>query len=231
MFTDTAAHDVGKRIGDPKGRANTHRKQGAGKTGHGIAQQHDSRQHKTGVDGTHECHGNIGYAGTRRPDIPNAHSEHQGKKQGIQQHRIAQRRQRKEHGGSDTHALVSHLAIEPCHTEKLIAAQTAHDGNKDGRGHDTQNQAQDKDNGVDDTGGGTGNKARQPRTGAASSLQAFPQWQLCAQASWEQMPWDDRTRLSLLGLAQSTKPTVTALIGQNGVDKGPNDQSRANRYR
>ena len=167
MFADTATHDIGKRIGDPERRANTHRKQGAGKTGHGIAQQHDSRQHKTGVDGTHECHGNIGYAGTRRPDIPNAHSEHQGKKQGIQQHRIAQRRQRKEHGGSDTHALVSHLAIEPCHTEKLIAAQTAHDGNKDGRGHDTQNQAQDKDNGVDDTGGGTGNKARQPRTGAA----------------------------------------------------------------
>lgn len=151
----------------PKGTRKRPLKAGRGKTGHGIAQQHDSRQHKASVDGTHERHGHIRDAGTRRPDIPNAHSEHQGKKQGIQQHRIAQRRQRKEYGGSDTHALVSHLAIEPCHTEKLIAAQTAHDRNKDGRGHDTQNQAQDKDNGVDDTGGGTGNKARQPRTGAA----------------------------------------------------------------
>ena len=167
VLADTATHDVGKRIGDPKGRANAHRKQGAGKTGHGIAQQHDSRQHKASVDGTHERHGHIRDAGTRRPDIPNAHSEHQGKKQGIQQHRIAQRRQRKEYGGSDTHALVSHLAIEPRHTEKLIAAQAAHDRNKDGSGHDTQNQTQDKDNSVDDTRGGTGNKARQPRTGAA----------------------------------------------------------------
>ena len=166
VLADTATHDVGKRIGDPKGRANAHRKQGAGKTGHGIAQQHDSRQHKASVDGTHERHGHIRDAGTRRPNIPNAHSEHQGKKQGIQQHRIAQRRQRKEYGGSDTHALVSHLAIEPRHTEKLIAAQTAHDRNKDGRGHNTQNQAQDKDNGIDDTGGGTGDKAGKPRTGA-----------------------------------------------------------------
>ena len=151
----------------PKGTRKRPLKAGAGKTGHGIAQQHDRRQHKASVDGTHERHGHIRDAGTRRPNIPNAHSEHQGKKQGIQQHRIAQRRQRKEYGGSDTHALVSHLAIEPRHTEKLIAAQTAHDRNKDGRGHDTQNQAQDKDNGVDDTGGGTGDKARQPRTGAA----------------------------------------------------------------
>ena len=118
-----------------------------------------------GMSGTVFCWGMAAGAGLYAAG--NFWRWHQGKKQGIQQHRIAQRRQRKEHGGSDTHALVSHLAIEPCHTEKLIAAQTAHDGNKDGRGHDTQNQAQDKDNGVDDTGGGTGNKARQPRTGTA----------------------------------------------------------------
>ena len=63
--------------------------------------------------------------------------------------------------------LVGDLAIEPRHTEKLKAAKPAHDRDKNGGGHDTQNQAQDKDDGVDDTGGGTGNKARKPRTGAA----------------------------------------------------------------
>ena len=170
MLADTAAHDVGKRIGDPERRANTHRKQGAGKTGHGIAQQHDGRQHKTGVDGTHECHSHIGYAGTRRTDIPNAHRKHQSKKQGIQQQRVAQRRERKEHGGSDTQALVGHLAIELRHAEKLKAAQAAHDGDEDGGGNDTQNQAENKYDGVDDTCGGTGNKAGKPRSRGRAAL-------------------------------------------------------------
>ena len=167
MLADTAAHDVGKRIGDPEGRANAHRKQGAGKTGHGVAQQHDGGQHKAGVDRTHKRHGDIRDTGARRPDIPDTHREHQGKKQGIQQHRIAQRRERKEHGGSDTQALIGNLAIEPRHAEELIAAQTAHDGHEDGRGHNAQNQAQDKDDGVDDAGSGTGDKARQPGASAA----------------------------------------------------------------
>ena len=162
VLADTTAHDIGERIGDPERRANTHRKQGAGKTGHGIAQQHDSRQHKTGVDWTHERHGYIGYAGTRRPDIPNAHRKHQSKKQGIQQQRVTQCRERKEHGGSDTQALVGHFAIEFRHAKELIAAQAAHDGHKDSRRHDTQNQTQDKDDGIDDTGSSTGNKTSQP---------------------------------------------------------------------
>ena len=167
MLADAAAHDVGKRVGDPKGRANAHRKQGAGKTGHDIAQQHDSRQHKASVDRAHERHGNVRDASARRPDIPDTNRKHQSEQQGVQQQRIAQCRERKEHGGSDTKALVGNLAVEPRHAEELIAAQTAHDGHEDGRGNNTQNQAQDKDNGINDTGGGTGDKARQPRTGAA----------------------------------------------------------------
>lgn len=187
-------------------------KAGAGKTGHGIAQQHDGRQHKTGVDGTHECHSHIGYAGTRRTDIPNAHRKHQCKKQRIQQQRVAQRRERKEHGGSDTQALVGHLAIELRHAEILKAAQAAHDGDEDGGGNDTQNQAENKYDGVDDTCGGTGNKAGKPRSRGRAALGGR------------------RLGSRRLGRSDTIKPPRSCsvhqtygrgLIGQNGVDKTP----------